>query len=306
MNVLLVTSDRPHCGIHEYGEMLQDAMWAQHPPVSYITAGPNASLAVDFIRSWGAPTIHVVHVNHHQAVHASWTPEHIYTIQAREIPVVVTHHDTFETLDILRERRYSMFAGVADHVVIHEPVEGLMGYNNVTYLRQPVLPPTQPIPAAPRTVGSIGFDFPWKGFDRLRRVAALNGWETRIIGGTDWIPRFLALEGLTGCDATAFLHQTGNSGTSGAIRLGIAARRPVIASPCRQFRDLLEDAEAKSSILWVNSDAELAAVLASLEEPAVHAVWADRVRALAERDSWRAGALRYLQVYMAVRPRYRR
>ncbi len=61
---------------------------------------------------------------------------------------------------------------------------------------------------------------------------------------------------LTACDATAFLYLNANTGTSGAIRMGIAARRPMLATDpdvCRQFRDLKDvGLSTGSGISWLD------------------------------------------------------
>src|SRR5207244_7148682 len=110
----------------------------------------------------------------------------------------------------------------------------------------------------PPILGTAGFNFPWKNFDRLAQVTAGAGWAylvcsnnateadekrwtkanpyTYVIRGFQ--PTAAIVGALMGCDATCWPYECANSGTSGAIRLGRAARTPVIAWNTRQFRDL--------------------------------------------------------------------
>lgn len=302
MRVLLVTSSREHCGIHEYGAMLTEAMRKTHPDVELWSVGPDADAAVAFVDSLSGTSaaFDLVHVNHQAALHSSWTVEHLAGIRGVFCPVVVTHHDTFENLKILAERAYSFFLGIADHVVIHEPIEGLLDGDPWTYLRQPVPAAEKPLPRPRETVGSIGFDFPWKNFQKLRDIADRAGWRTCIFGGDkDWVSRREAVARLSGCSATAFLYETGNSGTSAAIRLGLAARMPVIAFKCRQFRDLYE-APVGDAILWAAGDRHVFRILKDLEDPEYWCAAADEVRELAELDSWTNGAEVYYRIYKRV------
>ena len=76
-----------------------------------------------------------------------------------------------------------------------------------------------------------------------------------------------------------------------AIRLGIGARRPVIAlRGCRQFRDLEGEDLAERAILWACGEDDVAGALRSLEEDAFREFQQRGVETLADRDSWeRAG-----------------
>ena len=307
MKVLLVTSPNERCGIREYGAMLTEAMRKAHPDVEFWVVGPDADTAVDLVASLAdtSAAFDLVHVNHQAALHSSWMVNHIVEIRGGFCPVVVTHHDTFESVQILIDRGYSFFIGVADHVVVHEPIEGPLADGSWTYLRQPIPTATlSPIHHLPLTVGSVGFDFPWKNFGTLRDIADRAGWRTDIFGGADdWVQRDVAIARLAGCRATAFLYQTGNSGTSAAIRLGLAAGRPVIAYPCRQFRDLegIEDPRYRNAILWAHSEKGVMTILERFAaDEGAWLVACNRVKRLAELDSWSHGADVYHNIYTKV------
>ena len=256
VRVLLVTSDRDECGIREHSRMLMEHLPGDIQVVEY--PHPNE------IPSLLDGRYDIVHVDHHAALHSGWKPEHVRAIQNQGVKVVVTQHDTLETFTLMQERGFQDFR-CADALVVHEPVEGL-DESNVHYIRQGVPPgPTdfrligkhalyreRPI------VGTVGFPFPWKNYDLLCSLTGEAEWGVLLIAPgatveqcqrwqelnpmTEVIPQFLprqeVVNYLGSCTATAFVYGTGNSGTTAALRLGIAARRPVIAFHSRQTRDL--------------------------------------------------------------------
>lgn len=172
-------------------------------------------------------------------------------------------------------------------------------------------------------LGTVGFPFPWKCYDLLAKATALAGWSLLLLapdqyhGGkpdqlasdiagwqalnpwtavvSDFLPAEEVVRYLGMCDATAFLYMCANTGTSGAIRQGIAARKPVLATAgCRQMRDLQEDGLGGDAIRWLH-DLSPEGVAVALHttvitrvDPAIHR--------LAERDSWRNQAQRYAEV----------
>lgn len=306
MRVLLVTSPNEKCGIREHSDMLMDAVLAARPTAiidqyrkapDMITPGP----------------YDVIHIDHHAALHAAWTPAVTDDLRSRGFKVVLTQHDTFETLDIMLERNFYDFHDHVDALVVHEPVEGLtdQGYDNVYYWRQPVpeLPldvPPDPVGYLkplnnPPVVGTVGFDFPWKGFKKLEEAAAEAGWKTRIFRSSErWLSRDELLGELRKCDATAFLYDTGNSGTSAAIRLGIAARRPVIATQCRQFRDLRCFEEDAPVLLWLWTVHPATSLALLAEKDELRQRVTDTILNLASLDSWSNAGRRYAALYRKI------
>jgi hypothetical protein len=114
-----------------------------------------------------------------------------------------------------------------------------------------------------------------------------------------WMGSSNLIRTLSACDATAFLYSTGNSGTSAAIRLGIAAERPVIAATgCRQFRDLVQDSLAARALSWVAPTVE--EVARELHALSHKDYWGPKRRLVAElhmQDSWKLGGRIYGQHY---------
>ncbi len=106
---------------------------------------------------------------------------------------------------------------------------------------------------------------------------------------------------LSSAEATAFLYTCHNAGTSGAIRQGLAAGRPLLAmSGCRQFRDL-ETLLFDTGITWVSFDVkEIAAVLIGGHPAGIHLGPSPRIVRTASVLSWAYAAQSHLEVYRRV------
>lgn len=318
MKVLMVTSDRVHCGIAEYSVMLIEAMETVAPEVQFLSTGPGPHLIRTVLAM--EPDYDIIHLNHHAALHSQWSPDEIKALQEKGYKVVVTQHDTFETWQIMEDRRFTDFR-CADALIIHEPVEGLDGAN-VYFLRQGVTRRVDVFPVISEgcsrpIVGSCGFPFPWKGFDALARASAAADWALLLLVPQatvedrerwqalnpnceiipQWLPREEIVQRLSQCQATAWLYSGGGSGTSGAIRLGLAARRPLIAYRNRQFRDL-----AQERLLWANDEEGVYWHLTLLRDFDVskrdEAI--RYVSEIADRDSWANVARKYLEIYKSL------
>ncbi len=321
MKVLLVTSPNEKCGIREHSELLMSALPGD---LRVDSIGPDKASVLQCLQETSYQYLgktDIVHIDHHAALHAVWDRHACDDLRRRGYRVVITQHDTFESLALMEERGlpnfgdYETETGIhrsVDALIVHEPVEGLtdQGYDNVYYWRQPVpeLPldtPDWPEPSGylkplndPPIVGSVGFDFPWKGFEQLQEAAVAAGWKTRILGGSEgWLSRDTLLKELRKCDATAFLYGTGNSGTSAAIRMGIAARRPVIATRCRQFRDLDILMEDTPVIFWTDHP-ELS--LEALQGTELRRRVTATIQNLAALDSWSNAGRRYAALYRGL------
>ncbi len=323
LKVTLVSTWDIPCGISEHSAYLKAAIEAADPNIQIgieVNLHPNAVLAPR-IPIWEERPDWMV-LNYHAALHSQWHPEHVRHVQAQGSRVLVVYHDT----GIPNSDQCLALHAVADAFIIHEPAQDLPG---AIYLRQGIPDwATLPIYVCKGdgrsltggrcpVVGTIGFPFSWKNYDLLLQGAALAGWGVLLIapGATleqqvhwhdlnpeirvipEFTPRNEAVALLSGCDATAFLYANANTGTSGAIRQGIATRKPVIATAlgiCRQFTDLYLDAVGHSAIRWMNSlgvedvAEKLASTLPLPFDPAV-------VR-LAHQDSWATQGARYAQI----------
>jgi hypothetical protein len=294
--VLLITSDRDECGIREYGRMLAEAMKLYQIQVTeFPHTHPDSAFAhLDCPRQYD-----VVHLNHHAALHSAWGPSRILNLQALGYPVIVTQHDTFETWAIMESRGFPDFR-VADALVVHEEIEGP---GEAYYIRQGVPTPQHRWMYGPTftpgLLGLFGFNFPWKGVDMATEAAAEAGWSVRLVSKDGWVSRDHAVELLSECAATAFLYSCGNSGTSGAIRMGIAAHRPVLATGhCRQFRDLCTSWPGRWAISWCVDKDDVVAELRRLNDNlSYQRARTAAISLLADHDCWSRQAGKYAILY---------
>ncbi len=346
MRILAVSPYGNACGIADYADQLRRALERIGAPIDpFWTPGAvtlNPSFVLDQLRHSRAPEPDLVWINHHAALHARWDPAHVQELQDQGIPVVITLHDTRAGYDDSRNTdQLRRLYEVADHTIVHEPVADLEGVSVIRH----------GIPPAPRNgwvfgvalatpqpddlcflryqgqpiLGTVGFNFPWKNYDRLTAVCREIGWAQVILSNDateadearwrainpwmlvvrEFLPQSNAIQYLMSCSATAFCYECANNGTSGAIRQGIAARKPVYAfKGCRQFRDLLiaEATEEPGPLIrWVDDFDHLRVRLKMDPLPLVD----PGVVYLAERDSWDRQATMYLQIFETARARRR-
>lgn len=325
MRVALVSS-AGQCGIAEHSYQLEAAV--RHADVSIeIRMNPDWLDPAGFGTENPITQFDVVHLNYHRGLHSRWTPDVIRCFP--DLPFVITFHDTYETQPDLLPWDLLALNNVKA-MVVHEPCDLVAGAlpethlgssmhpayrRKVHYWRQPVPERTGMRAPHPRifdgawrpTLGTVGFDFPWKNYDLLAEVTGQLGWNLRIVGQMTaerravlqaknprlycdgYVDTGYAVAALESCDATAFLYTCANSGTSGAIRLGIAAGRPLLAlRTCRQMRDLLQE----SAITWLDDNLQLAPTL-----EAVTFGYSARILALAHRDSWVRAGEQYARLY---------
>lgn len=308
ITVRLVTTWNTACGIAEHSAMLVQALGVEDD----IEVTPDAD-ALD-PRQLDPTPYDIVHLNYHAALHSRWDVAEVQALQEHNVKVVITYHDTMSGEKNQRNSTQCIALWEhADAFIVHEPVADLP---DAIYWRQGIPEPEEPklnCNARP-VVGTCGFDFPWKNYELLAKSSFEAGWAVLFVGGNiteerqrvleDCNPHVQFIQGfvdrreivayLAACDATAFLYLCANTGTSAAIRLGIAARRPMLAtSPaaCRQFRDLKG---LKSGITWLDdlSPWNVTAQLGWLTIAHDH-----RMHRLAEQDSWRRLGGKYAQLY---------
>lgn len=327
IRVLLVTTWNTACGIAEHAAMLKEAVEAADPE---IVITPSAE-ALDPRAPSPFPYkgIEILHLNYQASLHSRWTPEIITETKANEQckAVVITYHDT----GVPNSDQCKALHQIADAFVIHEPADDLPGAH---YWRMGVpawMPPTQfAAGLACResnacfkgwgdqpVLGSLGFPFPWKHYEKLAEVSRAAGWALLLIAPgateaqvaewwainpdlyvrTDFVSRREAISLLSGCDGTAFCYVTHNTGQAAPILLGIAARKPVIAlSTCRQFRALYEDKLGRAAIGWCETYEDVLARLASCPIQRVD----PGIVALAEQDSWTKLGQKYAALYHSL------
>lgn len=326
VKVLLVSTWNTACGIAEHAAYLKESVEATDSEIQVDV------LAEALNPGWIAfqcerADFPIIHLNYQAALHSRWTPTEIKQYRSRGHRVVVTFHDT----GVPNSDLCKAIVDAADVTIVHEPAEDLPA-EKIRYWRMGVpgwsyphvfdmsirTKPTHDQWCGCRPIlGTIGFPFPWKNYDELARVTAAAGWALLLIAPNatieqqvrwhelnpyihvipEFVPRNRAISLLAGCDATAFCYVCHNTGQSGAILQGIAARKPVIAlSTCRQFRALLQDDLGAEAIRWATTFDDVAwhlrhTTIARVDPATV---------ALAEQDSWTRLGHKYAALYHEV------
>lgn len=323
IRVLAVSSWGTPCGIANHTDQIREAL-----PETIDMEIDQRALDPQVCLTDGRTLPDVVWLNHHDGLHSQWSAEHVRALRSSGVPVVVTYHDTLRS--IADTPKLQMFLREADQVIVHEQVLGLTTEEEgkLTVMRQGIPPPAGkyelPYPHVRPYLGTAGFDFPWKNYTRLAELTAEIGWgfvlhsnnlsDARVAELSAINPHHEIHVGfsstsqiisiLAGCTATAWMYECANTGTSGAIRLGIAARKPVYAlQTCRQFGDLLAadpDTSCGRHFNWVSGWGQLRNLLirswpVDLDPAMVY---------VATRDSIEKVAARYAEIFnTALGPR---
>ena len=252
--------------------------------------------------------------------------------------VVVTFHDTFGELPA-DQLSYDLCRTADAFIVHEPceglgAQPSWTGSGQAIYWRMGVPPPRPPMQfgwgsgltlstfkgwAAQPVLGTVGFPFPWKNYEWLCEISREAGWALLLIAPratTEQITHWRTLQPdlcvlaqfetrdevvslLTGCDATAFCYTCANSGQSGAVLQGIAARKPAFAfKTCRQNRALLQADGGAGLLRWGETFDDLRQFLRFCPIARVDA----RTVALAERDSWAKLGRQYAELYRRVAP----
>jgi len=309
VRVLLVTSWGTACGIAEHSAMLKEAVEQADPSIEIV---PSAAM-LDPRGKPGLDGFDVLHLNYQAGLHSQWTPTLLQRLD--HTPTLVTYHDT----GVPNSDQCKAVIDAADAAVVHEPFDDLP-VPKTRYWRMGVLdlPPTRADVFARNhrpIIGTIGFPFPWKCYEALLRAAAEAGWGVMLLAPgasaaqvEHWLtlnPQCFIQANFTGrqqavamlaqCDATAFTYVCHNTGQSGAILLGIAARKPVFAlRTCRQFRALWQDPMGRLAIRWVETFENLTD---ELHAQGRHSELDSPTCALAEQESWAALGRNYAVLY---------
>lgn len=321
MRILLVSSWGTACGIAEFGAQLVQAAHAADPTLTFLPCPEGLDPAC----LPAAETYDAVFLNFHLGLHSRWMPEHITALKRQGKPVVVDFHDTRGEQP--PEARAQQLHDLADAFVVHEPCEGLprqilirQGIPAAASLRLWELDkghwrqyPDQPV------LGTAGFNFPWKLYDELAVTTAAAGWafllcannatdadekrwkqanpHTRVVRGFQ--PTEAIVSALAACDATAVMYRCANSGTSGAIRLCLAARKPLFVSPCRQWNDLKRAEAEEWGVSVLREVADCTALIPALTQCPIQRVDPAVVFAAA-KDSWVNQGRRYAEIFRSL------
>lgn len=209
----------------------------------------------------------ILHVNYEPGLFRWLGAEHIAAAKAMGKRTVMTLHTSAEG-----NNRHGLSA-VFDRVVVHE--QTTEGYTHI-----PEGVPVYKFSAVDgedkgaNVIGTVGFPFSWKGFHQVAIASSLLGMGCVVIAPEsphadtyameavcraaqpsiqyikDWLSDGATIEVLHDCAVNVFAYAGGNYGISGAVRLGLAAGRPIVCTRNRQFRDLYA---YENEVTFINS-----------------------------------------------------
>lgn len=259
MKIALISNWDIQCGNAEYARDLRKELEKEFTVVSM----PGN---MNIVKSELPQDAEVVIVNLHES-RVNINVEHVRWMQSIGKKVVIILQNSVEQMsasDLLTE---------ADAVVAHERVRFMNGDVYFQYIPHGIVEvPDLPAPYPSFWIGTAGFPFPWKRYDVVAEAAKKFGVRGRMIAPrsdqmeTDvfmngiaghihplqdihrgWLPSEQVIRMLAECTANIFWFESqapcDTLGQSGSVRMGIAAKRPMIISRHRKFRTLLEYAD---------------------------------------------------------------
>lgn len=247
MRVALVTTWNERCGIAEYAKNL-----VQHVTgVDFkIVARPGSISEINA----QCADCDIVHINYEPGLFGFVSPTDVGSLRGQGKYTVLTLHTSHAG-----DNR-TPFTVMFDKVVV--PEKTTEGFVCIPH----------GMPDAPELsshvdadlIGTCGFPFPWKGFHQVAMAAELLHKRALVIAPesghanteamrqvvmqsnpsaiyvTGWATEAQIAFSLSTCAVTVFAYQGGNYGISGAVRMGLAAGRPIVLTRNRQFSDLYD------------------------------------------------------------------
>lgn len=260
MRIGLVSNWGERCGVAEYAQNLVDHLDGSGVEVKEV--GLPLTFEHVFVET---ADVDVIHFNYASGIFRNMKLEDWPKFKSRGQKTMLTFHDSSQDM-IQRISRSGLF----DRMVVHEKVDPWRKYiDAVTVIPQPVKLVYIPQTEVQQKIGVVGFPFPWKGFWRVAMAAKrlglgfmallsesdqvdVKGAEVDILRrypaaevNTEWLVYRHIIQKLAECSMTVFDYDysyVGHPlyGISAAVRMAMAAKRPLLVSNCRQFRDLTD------------------------------------------------------------------
>lgn len=308
MKVIIYSNLDVRCGIAQYACDLGNEL-ARFCSVVYISDE----------RELLKQTADAVIFNWHPA-RLSVTAELARQVRCRGVKSILVLHNSFaheavlDTDDILL---------AVDRVVAHERLLGIPKASFIPF-GIPVVEPLQEPEA--HKIGTAGFPFLWKRFDVVAEAARNTGAKCLMIAPRsdmqetddymrgiaghlgdlaeihrEWLSEETVVRMLSSCTANIFWFESRSPddelGQSGSVRLGLAARRPIIISKHRKLRTLVEYAEDEGEIYVAECEQEVYEMLNQIFAAPAHAQVPSRI---IDEQGWPQAALRYWNLIQEV------
>lgn len=297
ITVALVTTWEAQCGVATYSANL-------------VANCPNVIFRI--VKDFQAPEAvyapaDIVHLNWQTTLFSNFPWQTLMALRGYGKKLVITYNDTGRDIQF-------WITGMFDKVVVHEPTNGFVHIpHGIPEVK------LDPYRAIFNRLGIAGFPFNWKGFHPAAKVAAALKMDYMAIMPrsphadtapmeqairnevphanviTDWLPEESVIKLLASNVVNTFPYRGDNAGISGAVRMGLAAQRPIVLTRDRQFNDLFA---YEDEIYFVHDSLE-ATVQQALDD-----YWRGRAkipsRVLADMG-WSKAGEKYKQVYESLR-----
>jgi glycosyltransferase involved in cell wall biosynthesis len=230
-------------------------------------------------------------------------------------PTVLTLHDSHPD----NNRAVYPFTNEADVVVVHEKTS-----DGFIHIPQPVI--SSPVLndfANYKYAVTAGFPLPWKGFELLAQATSILVKKEVLAGArfigprnphcdtfsvmntvkhflpeadyiTEWYEQSEVIRLMQECPVSVFPYADCKPGISSAVRLGLAARRPIVLSRCRQFRDLFDYEDEIEFVDGTLSPESLARAITKALESGKYP------KRVLEDMSWTKAAQMYKDIYTGL------
>jgi hypothetical protein len=262
-DVLIVNHKEPNCGVHQYGVDTYEALKQSN---RYVYRYCECSDRVELERAVSIVKPHVIIYNYYPAIFP-WITPYITKVRLTEIPQLALMHEVTQGEANVADNH------LFDYHILPDPT--IVETNKYTFKIPRLIPTYTNRVKEPdvTTIGSFGFGFPDKGFDRIIRyvrrefdeavirfsmppagVADKSGKLRRAtvkrctdqMAGADGIKLEISdafmnkvelFDFLAGNTANAFMYDSEKfRGIASSIECALAVPRPLIINKCRMFR----------------------------------------------------------------------
>jgi hypothetical protein len=262
----------------------------------------------------------IVHLSYERNLHAGLTPNVFHELRRMGKKTVITYHNVWPD-----DHQDDDMLEAFDVVVSQDPKSPER--SGFFYIPQGVMEvETVPDSKVEMKIGSAGFPTFFKGGHIMAQVAkelhlgmllfapasihANSEGLTREVRARvpdaeivhDFLPQEVIARRLSECVVTTWLYgsHAGQSGISGSVRLGLAAKRPMVVSKCGMYRDLYQatDDNGKSfedELYFVETESPSFEKVLPVVEQALQGL--KRPKRIVEYMSWVKGGKLYAQVY---------
>ena len=302
MRIALITSWNEQCGIAEYARnLIQNTPDADYEIINRFQTYQNQKTKID--------QCDLFVLNYEPGILGHWTKEIVSQISTPKILILHTSN---------ANNNLNEFTDSFDKVVVHEDAWETRHTYKFVYI--PMGIPDFRFASIVRyykEIGTFGIPFPKKGFHQVCQAAQILGktacvtapatrhFDTEIMKRvcleanpfcnyqTNWMPQEDVITILSFHEVNVFAYNGNDLGISAAVRLGLAAQRPIVLTRDRQFRDLFA---YEDEITFVDSN-DPQVLAEGISQAIAKGIVPKRV---VEDMSWKKVGEKYLTLYKSL------